>query len=403
MNIWIIHPYAGGPGLGRHRRPYCLAEAFNTLGHAATVICARHHHLLHRVPEASGLAQVGEVAYWFVDTPGYQGNGLARIQNMLGFGPHLARSAADLVAARGRPDVIIASSPHLFQMPAVHRIAKRLGAQFWVEVRDLWPESLVALGLSRRFSPLVMWLSWLERFAYRRADKLISLLANAEPHMRARGLREGRFIWVPNGVSFDPLAAIEGATEPPTALPPELDLVARLKADGRRLVVYTGAMGPPNALEGLIDCARLMQPRQPDVHFVLIGTGVSVPSLKARAQGLPNLHFLPEMSHAHAQAALRQADCAVVCFRGHPLYHHGISPNKLFEYALSASRSVIACSEKALAGMETLVSARCEPDHPEALAHALAQVLNTPPRSLAERLDAVAPFKYTELARRCLA
>lgn len=393
MNIWLLHPYAGGPNLGRHRRPYCMAEAFNALGHRAIVVCARRHHLLHRIPTAAGLERIGEVDYWFVDTPPYEGNSLSRLHNMLSFGPRFAKDAAKLAALTGRPDIVIASSPHLFQMPAAYRVAKKFGAKFWVEVRDLWPESLVALGLSKRASPLVMWLALLERYALRRADTLLSLLANAEPHMRARGFK-GDFRWVPNGVS-----------PPAITAPAAHDCLTRidaLKAAGKRVIAYTGAMGPPNALEGLIDCARLLAAPHPEIHFVLVGKGISLPELKARSAGLGNIDFIDEVPFAAVQGVLQRADCAVILFRGHPIYHMGISPNKLFEYALSAPRSLIACDAEALYGLESLVNTRCEPDKPEALAAAVVKTLNAPPRSENERDLMLAPFQYTRLAARCL-
>lgn len=403
MNIWIVHPYAGGPGLGRHRRPYCMAEAFNALGHRAVVVCARHHHLLHATPEASGPARVGDVDYWFVDTPAYRGNGFSRIWNMLSFGPRLAREAAKLSAHAGRPDLVIASSPHLFQMPAVARVARRMGAKFFVEIRDLWPESLVALGLARRRSPLVIWLGWLERFAYWRCDRLLSLLANAEPYMRERGLAEGKFRWVPNGVAIGPGEDEGGGASTGVESEGEIgEAISQLNAAGRRIVAYTGAMGPPNAMEVVIDAARILATLAPDLHFVLLGSGISKPALQSRAADLANVSFFPEVPYETVQAVLNACDCAVVSFHGNRLYRMGISPNKLFEYALSAPRSLIACEAVALKGMEDLVDSRCDPNDPKGFADAVIEVLSRPPRGWAKRHSALAPFEYRALALRVI-
>ena len=100
---------------------------------------------------------------------------------------------------------------------------------------------------------------------------------------------------------------------------------------------------------------------------------------------------------------LHASDCAVVSFHQNALYHHGISPNKLFDYALFAPRSVIACERAALAGLEDLVTLRCEPDSPDALAEALISALKVPERPSQERIGVAEQYSYSKLAARYLA
>src|SRR5437016_5877277 len=144
MNIWLLHPFAGGPDLGRHWRPYLLADAWVRMGHKPIVICANFHHLLVGGTRAPGPQRIGEVDFWFVDTPHYAGN-FGRLRNNISFGRQSGRDAAAISRQFGKPDLVIASTPHLFFVSAARRMARRLGAKFWVEVRDLWPESIVAL------------------------------------------------------------------------------------------------------------------------------------------------------------------------------------------------------------------------------------------------------------------
>ena len=67
MNIWLLHPFAGGPGLGRHWRPYWLADAWAKMGHRPLVVSAAFHHL-HREPGATGPRRIGDVDFWFVES-----------------------------------------------------------------------------------------------------------------------------------------------------------------------------------------------------------------------------------------------------------------------------------------------------------------------------------------------
>jgi hypothetical protein len=100
---------------------------------------------------------------------------------------------------------------------------------------------------------------------------------------------------------------------------------------------------------------------------------------------------------------MHASDCAVLSFRKNPLFHHGISPNKLFDYCLFAPRSVIACEAKVLVGFEDLVASRCEPDDPAVLAGALNSALLLPARPLQERVAVARRYSYSELGARYLA
>ena len=399
MNIWLLHPFAGGPDLGRHWRPYWLADAWTRMGHRPVVICANFHHLLIGETRQPGPQRIDDVDFWFVETPHYKRN-LGRLRNNISFGLQFGRDAAAISEQFGQPDLVVASTPHLFFLSAARRTARRLNAKFWIEVRDLWPESIVALGLVPAWHPLVKVLAWQERNAYRTADRAVSLLAGVEAYMNSRGLPPGRFLWIPNGVSE---SEIRSAREPEQATHPTVDRIRQLKAQGKRVVIYAGGMGPPNAVEAVIDAAAILARVNAEVHFVLVGSGTSRDQLQTRAGNLSNVEFREEVERPVVHAMLRVSDCAVVSFHNNPLYEHGISPNKLFDYCLFAPRSVIACTPKALAGLEDLVTMRCASDDPDVLAKALCSALGAPERPVEQRIAAIERFSYSALAARYLA
>ncbi|GKQ52943.1 glycosyltransferase family 4 protein [Bradyrhizobium sp. Ce-3] len=399
MNIWLVHPFAGGPGLGRHYRPFWLADAWGKMGHRVVVVSAAFHHL-HRQPRVPGPQRINDIDFWFLDTPRYGSGSLGRLRNNLSFGPAFGSAAAAIAAEFGKPDLMIASSPHLFFVSASHQVARRFDARFWLEVRDLWPESIIALGMTPAWHPLMKVLGWKERSAYRAADRVICLLAGAEPHMRARGLPAGRFQWIPNGVSDGEIQSaltIEGLRHP------LIDRINLLRQQGRRVVLYAGGMGPPNAVEAILDAAAILGTSNPEIRFVMIGSGTSRGALEQRAAALGNAEFHNEVDRSVVHGMLHASDCAVVAFHKNALYHHGISPNKLFDYCLFAPRSVIACEERALAGLADLVTARCAPDDADALAASLRAALDGPARPRSDRVAAAQRYSYSTLAAQYLA
>ncbi len=369
------------------------------MGHRPLVVSARFHHL-HREPQAAGPRRIGNVDFWFLETPRYGDGSLGRLWNNLSFGPRFRRDATAIAEQFGKPDLIIASTPHLFFISAAQRVARQFNAKFWVEVRDLWPESIVALGLASSGHPLMKVIGWKEQQAYRGADRVISLLAGAEAHMISHGLPSGRFVWVPNGVSDED---IRNALVPQNIIHPMIERISRLREQGKRVVLYAGAMGPPNAMEVVVDAATALAATNPEIHFVLFGSGISRAQLERRAANLPNVEFQNEVERPIVHAILRASDCAVVSFHKNALYEHGISPNKLFDYCLFAPRIVIACEQNVLTGLEDLVTLRCAPDNPATLAQALLNSLQSPERPLNQRIAAVERFSYSELAARYLA
>jgi len=398
LNIWIVHPTAGGPSIGRHWRPYWLADAWNRMGHDTTVICSNFHHLMQQPRRSPGLHRIEDVDFWFVPTARYNGNGPGRFISMLSFRLGLAHEFKKLLILKP-PDIIIASVPHFFHVQLLKRLARRRRIPFWVEVRDLWPLSLTTVGNLKSWNPLVKLISIQEKRAYSSADLLISLLANAEQHMVERGLQPGRFVWIPNGVSSSEMSsALNGMILDHPIIRHILDT----KATGKKIVLYAGAMGEPNALDVLIDAASILSTSAPDIHFILVGRGESRKRLMSKAASHANVEFFDEVSRPVAQSALSAIDCAVVTFHKSYLYDHGISPNKLFDYCLCAPRAVIACDQSSLSGLESLALNRCEPNNSVALARCIEVALSEPARSAIERCNAVMEFSYTNLATRYL-
>lgn len=332
------------------------------------VISAAYHHLLEPDETRYGMSEKNGVRYAYVPTLKYRGNGMGRMLSMLQFSLLLLPFCLLQALRRGRPDLIIYSSPHPFGVVSAWLGARLLGAKFVFEVRDIWPLSLVELGGLKDSNPMVRLTGWIERFAYKRCDRVISLLPCAEVHMAEKGLEPSKFLWVPNGVDI-------GGELPDIVQEdsPFVGHVRRLKEQGCFVVVYAGAHGEPNALEGLVRSAKVLQDEGLNVKIILVGKGERKAQLMAYADeaSLDLVEFFDQQPKESVMMALRLASAGYISLKAQPIFRFGVSPNKLWDYMLVKLPVIFACK----AGNDPVGDYGCgvtaDPDDPKSIAQAI--------------------------------
>jgi glycosyltransferase involved in cell wall biosynthesis len=405
MNILLINHYAGSVRHGMEYRPYYLAREWVRAGHEVTIVAASASHVRTQAPTMGLRTRMEEtidgIAYVWLATPPYRGNGAARLRNMAAFLWHL-HAAGDQLARTVKPDAVIASSTYPLDIWPAARIARRAGARLVHEVHDLWPLSPMELGGYSPRHPFIMLLQAAEDFACRRADAIVSILPKVRPHLEAHGMAPHKLHVVPNGLDPDEW---QGVAVP---LPGRLDVVLDgLRRQDRFIVGYAGTHGIANALGTLLDAAHRLRGRP--VAFVLVGGGPDKPALEARAAalGLDNVHFFDPVAKSQVPALLRRFDAAYIGWRRQALYRFGISPNKLIDYMM-AGRPIVHAVE---AGNDPVMEAGCgltvAPDDPQAIADAVLamQALDAPTRAALGRRGrdhALANHTYPVLGRRFL-
>jgi len=368
-SIWLIHPYAGGPGVGRYDRPYQLAKQWESMGWHGIVLTPSEHHLLD-APRAPGLASIDGVTYNFIRAPAYEGNGLGRLINMAVFTAKLLHQADSLAAKYGRPAMVIASSPHPYCFLAAERLAHRFNCRCVFEVRDLWPLSLVELAGLAPINPLVLFTGWLERRAYRKADAVVSLLPCTREYMVDRGLEERRWKYIPNGVKTNQ-EDVEAENSD------ACKLANKWRAEGRMVVVYAGALGRPNHVRSLVSAMALQHAEGVNTAAIIVGRGEQESELKALIVQLGLLGRVAIFEQIPKRAVLtllRQADVGFISLRPEPLFRFGVSPNKLFDYMMAGLPVLFAVQ----AGNDPVREAGCgysvDPGQPEAISAALTKL-----------------------------
>ncbi len=370
-NILLINHYAGSPALGMEYRPYHLAREWVRAGHRVQIVAANFSHVRTRQPPA-GDAVVDGIAYRWLDTPAYRGNGLGRVRNIWRFLWPLWTQARQL-AGEFRPDVVIASSTYPMDIWPARRIARMAGARLVFEVHDLWPLSPIELsGMSPRH-PFIRLCRAAETAAYRDADRVVSMLPVVHRYMAGRGLDLSRLTIVPNGIAPEDWQADPAPLRDDVAL-----ALARARDGGRVVVGYAGSMGPPNALDVLLDAAALL--RGQPIAIVMVGDGHERARLARRIAGeaLADVQLLPPIPKAQIPAFLAALDIAYIGWQRQPIYRFGIAPNKLMDYMM-AGCPVLHSVE---AGNDPVAAAGCgltaEPESAAAVAAGLQQLAALP-------------------------
>jgi len=364
----MVNHYAVSPSQSGGTRHFTLGRELVRRGHDVTIVASNFDYQTagDRLPpgEVQGVETVEGVRFLWLRTPPYRGNTIGRLRNMLAFAARVRGGRP--MAGLGRPDVVLGSSPHPFAALAAQSLARRHRVPFVLEVRDLWPQSLVDLGNISTYHPFILLLSAVERRLYRGADRIVSLLPNAAPHMVARGASAERIAIVPNGVDLSSV----GDPEPPG--PSELFTVA-----------YAGAHGVANDLGTVLEAAALLRGR-PDaghIRFRLIGDGPLKPALKAEAaaRGLANVAFDDALPKDMIHAWLQRADAFLMPLKDSPTFRWGVSPNKLFDYLASARPVVYAVNSSNNPVADAGAGVVVPPSDAQAMAGAVLQLAGTPP------------------------
>ena len=329
MNILLINHYAGSPRHGMEYRPYYLAREWVRLGHRVQIVAATWSHVRSVQPAKAGMETIDDIAYRWLPTPAYGGNGVGRARNIWAFLNRLWSDAPRL-AEGFQPDVVIASSTYPLDIWAARRIARLARARLVFEVHDLWPASPIELSGMSPSHPFIMLCQKAEDDAYRDADRVVSMLPKVAEHMCSHGLDLRKLHIVPNGIAPEDWQVV-----PPPLVPALAAHIAQMKGAGRQVVVYAGSHGAPNALDVLLETARAM--RDEPFAFVLVGDGHEKARLLARVdtEAITNLTLFDPIPKAQIPALLAEADLAYIGWKRQPLYRFGIAPNKLMDYMMA--------------------------------------------------------------------
>lgn len=221
-----------------------------------------------------------------------------------------------------RPDVVVATSPQFFTACAGYLVSRLRRIPYVFELRDLWPESIRAVGVMQQ--PAVLdWLEALELFLYRKASAIVSVTHAFRDNLARRGIDPRKVHVVTNGADLSLFRRRDKDTH----------LLRELGLSGKFVAGYIGTHGLAHSLETLLEAAQLLKKQgRDDICLLFLGNGAAKARIVARAaeMALDNVVFVDSVPKAEVVRYWSLLDVSIIHLRANELFTTVI-PSKLFE------------------------------------------------------------------------
>lgn len=372
MDVLLIHQAFVGPGEAGGTRHYELARhCVDEHGFRFTVIASPISYLSG---QATGRAEVEDydgVRVLRAYTPATLHRSFAwRIIAFLNF-----MITSGLLALRSGPaDVVMGTTPPIFQAVSAWAVAAVRRRPFLLEVRDLWPEFAIDMGILK--NPILIALARrLERFLYARSTHLLVNSPAYRDYLLSKDVRSDKISFIANGVEadmFDPDPCLGQAFRRTWGL------------QDRFVVSYAGAMGAANDIPTLLKAARRLL-GSPSIHFLLVGDGKERTKLEALKEEwkLDNVTFTGAVPKTTMPEVLAASDACVAILQDIPMFRT-CYPNKVFDYMAAGRPTILAIDGVIRQAMEEAQGGIfVPPGDDEALAAAVGALAADPKRARA--------------------
>ncbi len=376
MNILYVSQYfppeMGAPAA----RVSELSRQWVEMGHQVTVLTGFPNHptgvvppeyrpRLRRLTCREQYHGVDVIRTWLWPLPNRKGH--ERIRNYASF----CCSAAIRGLFLKRPDVVIGTSPQLLVPLSAWWLSRAMRVPFIFEVRDLWPESLEAVGVSRQDSMIYRSLHHLAGFLYRNCRQIVVVT----PAFKERLLHN----W---GISAEKISVVENGVETDLFTPEgdDGDFRRQLGLEGKLVIAYIGTFGNAHGLETVLEAAERVAIRIPEAQFLLVGEGAEKERIaaQARQRGLSNVTLLGQQPRERIPSLIRAADVCLAMLKKSEVFETVI-PTKMLEFMACGRPVILTARGQAAAVLDAAGGGLAiPPEKPEELVRAVDLMAKDP-------------------------
>lgn len=332
--IWLINHYAMPPELEPRLRTIKFAQYLTKAGYDVKIFAASsmHNMELNLIPGKEDYIEksYGPIKFVHIRTKSYS-NYLERVKNLLEFAFRLRKVAKEFE----KPDIII----HTATVPfgnVLYFLAKKLGAKYFVEVLDLWPESFVMTGILKKNNPLMSILYASEKWLYKRADRLIFSMEGGKDYILEKGWNREKG----GPISLDKISYINNGVDL-TDFHRDLETYTMDDEDVNNKesfkIVYIGSIRRFNNVGLLVEAAEKMK-NQDDVVFLIYGDGDERKELEEYVEKhrMTNVKFKEKfIDKKYIPYLLSKSNINVLNYQQSGIWKYGGSQSKLFMYLVS--------------------------------------------------------------------
>lgn len=341
--IWYISKYAVTPNLGNPTRQFFLSKYLSKLGHDVTLVFSRSTMINEAPPRVSGPVEysLDNFKQVMLDGPTIDlGFSFKRILSWVEFELRLLKW---MNLQTNKPDVVIVSSLSILTFLNGIWAKRKFGSKLIVEVRDIYPETLIATGKYSRNNILVLILGFIEKLAYKHANHIVSTLPSFDRHLENIAPKEMyKFKFIPMGIDFDFYRTAKMVKN------------VNVFPEDKFIVAYIGSFSKTQATKVIFDTINMLK-EDTSIYFLLAGTGAEKePGLK-KIKGQNNYLDLGQIDKESIPLYLSKADVALNPWLNLDIYKYGISPNKWMDYMYSGTPFIVCFNDE----IEMLNKAGC--------------------------------------------
>lgn len=267
-----------------------------------------------------------------------------------------------------KADVVLSTSPQFFNGLAGYFVGKLKKIPWVLEIRDLWPESIVAVGAIKNTAIITM-LEWIERFAYRKADRIVPVTDSFKAYMLGKGIDAEKVDVVKNGVDLAQYAPLEGVSV----------LAEELGVKGKFVVAYFGTHGMAHHLETIFHAAHRLRGSK-HIVFLMVGDGAERQALvRMRTEmALDNVMMLDQQPKSRMRELWALSDVSLVLLKKSGLFKTVI-PSKIFECLAMAKPIILGVEGESAELLRTAKAGICiEPEQADELAARVLELSHNP-------------------------
>jgi len=266
-----------------------------------------------------------------------------------------------------KTDVIVATSPQFFTALSGRWLSFFKRKPWVFEVRDLWPESIIAVGAMER-NIVIRLFEWLEKRLYKNATRIVVVTDAFKQKIIERGIDGSKIVVHKNGANLEVYKPI----------PKDLALVNSLNLKGKKVFAYIGTHGMAHGLDFILNSIVELQVNRPEFHFLFIGDGAERKKLLAlnKQLQLSNTTFVSSVPKSEIPRYLSVMDVALVNLRKSDTFKTVI-PSKIFEAAAMNKPILLGLQGETEAIINKFKAGLCfEPENKEAFIQSAINIID---------------------------